>query len=117
MENKISAPTEGEEPNSATQVVADNVGTQMIRRPRSNAQDLEAQLEADKSEKNELARHMKVLSKQVQETEQGRIRDREEMTKKQVDLEAKVCRFTSSGGTRLDSTRHVIAARHKGVSG
>ncbi|TVU13238.1 hypothetical protein EJB05_40773, partial [Eragrostis curvula] len=101
MENKISAPTEGEEPNSATQVVADvlaektkksqflqNVGIQMTR-PRSNAQDLEAQLEAEKSEKNELARQVKVLSKQVEETEQGRIRDREEMKKKQADLEAK----------------------------
>ncbi|TVU26092.1 hypothetical protein EJB05_28621 [Eragrostis curvula] len=129
MENKISAPIEGEEPNSATQVVAhvlaektkksqflQNVGIQMTR-PRSNAQDLEAQLEAEKSEKNELARQVKVLSKQVEETEQGRIRDREEMKKKQADLEAKVWRFTSCGGTRLDNTRQVIAARHKGVSG
>ncbi|TVU25401.1 hypothetical protein EJB05_27896 [Eragrostis curvula] len=102
MENKISAPTEGEEPNSATQVIADvlaektkksrflqNVGIQMTR-PRSNAQDLEAQLEAEKSEKNELARQVKVLSKQVEETEQGRIKDQEEMKKKQADLEAKV---------------------------
>ncbi|TVU24481.1 hypothetical protein EJB05_26922, partial [Eragrostis curvula] len=103
MENKISAPTEGEErPNSTTQAVADvlaektkksqflqNVGIQTTR-PRSNAKDLEAQLEAEKREKNELARQLKVLSKQVEETEQGRIRDREEMKKKQADLEAKV---------------------------
>ncbi|TVU26389.1 hypothetical protein EJB05_28934 [Eragrostis curvula] len=94
MENKIFAPTEGEEPNSATQAVADvlaektkksqflqNVGIQTTH-PRSNAKDLEAQLEAEKREKNELARQVKVLSKQVEETEQGRIKDQEEMKKK-----------------------------------
>ncbi|TVT98720.1 hypothetical protein EJB05_55950 [Eragrostis curvula] len=102
MENKISAPREGEEPKTATQAVADvlaektkksqflqNVGIQTTR-PRTNAKDLEAQLEAEKREKNELARQVKVLSKQVKGTAQGRIKDREEIKKKQADLEAKV---------------------------
>ncbi|TVU14719.1 hypothetical protein EJB05_38208, partial [Eragrostis curvula] len=90
MENKISAPTEADVLAEKTKKshFLQNVGIQTTR-PRSNAKDLEAKLEAEKREKNELARQVKVLSKQVEETEQGRIRDREEMKKKQTDLEAK----------------------------
>ncbi|KAF0906452.1 hypothetical protein E2562_011447 [Oryza meyeriana var. granulata] len=105
MENKLSAPTEGEEPKSATQVVVDvlaentkknqflqNVGIQNVR-PRSSVQDIEAELEVEKRANAELRsivdtqrEKMDELSKQVQETEQARIQDQEEMKKKQAEM-------------------------------
>lgn len=105
MENQLAAqPKEGEEPKSAAQVVAGvleqnnkksvflrNVGMQ-IKRPR-----LSAQLEMKKRENVELQSivsnqhaQMEELSKQLHETEQTRIRDKEEMSKKQAELEAKL---------------------------
>lgn len=105
MENQLAAqPKEGEEPKSAAQVVAGvleqnnkksvflrNVGMQ-IKRPR-----LSAQLEMKKRENAELQSivsnqhaQMEELSKQLHETEQTRIRDKEEMSKKQAELEAKL---------------------------
>nr|TKV94410.1 hypothetical protein SEVIR_9G293000v2 [Setaria viridis] len=85
MENQLAAqPKEGEEPKSAAQVVAGvleqnnkksvflrNVGMQTKRPSNQHAQ-------------------MEDLSKQLHETEQTRIRDKEEMSKKQAELEAKL---------------------------
>jgi hypothetical protein len=58
---------------------------------------MSAQLEAEKRENAELRlivsnqrEQMEGLSKQVQETELTRIRDKEEMSKKQAELEAKL---------------------------
>jgi 16S rRNA G527 N7-methylase RsmG len=105
METQLAAqPTQGEQPKSAVQVVANvlernnkksaflqNVGMQ-TKRPR-----MSAQLEAEKRENAELRlivsnqrEQMEGLSKQVQETELTRIRDKEEMSKKQAELEAKL---------------------------
>ena len=99
MENKISQPVEdGEEPNSVTKVVANfldentknnkflqNVGVQKVQ-PRSNRHNLEAELAAEKRANAELRvivgtqrEQMEVLSNKMQEGEQARIRDQEEM--------------------------------------
>ncbi|XP_025825209.1 uncharacterized protein LOC112900579 [Panicum hallii] len=105
METQLAAqPTQGEQPKSAVQVVANvlernnkksaflqNVGMQ-TKRPR-----MSAQLEAEKRENAKFRlivsnqrEQMEGLSKQVQETELTRIRDKEEMSKKQAELEAKL---------------------------
>ncbi|KAF0896969.1 hypothetical protein E2562_031283 [Oryza meyeriana var. granulata] len=102
MESKIYTPTEGEESISATQAVADvlsqktkknqfllNVGLRNLC-SRNTVENTKAQLEAEKMAKNELLKQVEVLSKQVEETEHARIRDQEEMRKKQTDLEAKL---------------------------
>jgi hypothetical protein len=72
-------------------VFLQNVGMQ-TKRPR-----MSAQLEVEKRENAELRlivsnqrEQMEGLSKQVQETEQTRMRDKEEMSKKQAELEAKL---------------------------
>ena len=104
MESQMAAqPQEGEQPKSRAQVVADvlqrnnkksmflqNVGMQ-TKRPR-----LTAQLETEKRDNVELRlivsnqrAQVEDLSKQLLENEQIRIRDREEMSKKQAGLEAK----------------------------
>ncbi|XP_066374521.1 uncharacterized protein [Miscanthus floridulus] len=104
MESQMAAqPQEGEQPKSRAQVVADvlqrnnkksmflqNVGMQ-TKRPR-----LTAQLETEKRDNVELRlivsnqrAQVEDLSKQLLENEQIRIRDREEMSKKQAELEAK----------------------------
>ncbi|PVH35065.1 hypothetical protein PAHAL_7G097400 [Panicum hallii] len=87
METQLAAqPTQGEQPKSAVQVVANT------KRPR-----MSAQLEAEKRENAKFRlivsnqrEQMEGLSKQVQETELTRIRDKEEMSKKQAELEAKL---------------------------
>lgn len=109
MENKLSTLTEGEQHKSATEVVADvlakntkknqflhNVGIQNAR-PRSKVQDIEAQLEEEKRANAELLsivnnqrEQLDVLSKQVQETEQTRIKEQEEMKKMQDEMNAKL---------------------------
>jgi hypothetical protein len=68
---------------------------------------MSAQLEAEKRENAELRlivsnqrEQMEGLSKQVQETEQTRIRDKEEMSKKQAELEAKLELVLSQNGPR-----------------
>ncbi|PUZ45146.1 hypothetical protein GQ55_8G198900 [Panicum hallii var. hallii] len=102
METQLAAqPTQGEQPKSAVQVVASvlehnnkksvflqNVGMQ-TKRPR-----MSAQLEAEKRENAEL----RLI--QVQETEQTRIRDKEEMSKKQAELEAKLELVLDQNGSR-----------------
>ena len=100
MENKLSTTTEGEELKSAAQVVADvlaentkknqflqNVGYQNARRI-SNEQS--AELEAEKKTNAELRVQVVDLSNKVQESEQTRIIDREEMKRSQSEMEAKL---------------------------
>jgi hypothetical protein len=115
METQLAAqPTQGEQPKSAVQVVANvlernnkksaflqNVGMQ-TKQPR-----MSAQLEAEKRENAELRlivsnqrEQMEGLSKQVQETELTRIRDKEEMSKKQAELEAKLELVLGQNGPR-----------------
>uniref|UniRef100_A0A0E0BAU9 Uncharacterized protein n=1 Tax=Oryza glumipatula TaxID=40148 RepID=A0A0E0BAU9_9ORYZ len=103
MEQQLAAPPEeGEEPKSATEVVADvlddstkknmflqNVGIQTAR-PRSSVQNVQAQLEVEKMANVELRAKVDDLERKAYETEQARLRDMEEMQKKQADLEAKL---------------------------
>jgi len=92
----------GRQPKSATEVVADvlaentkknqflqNVGIQAAR-PRSKVQNIEVQLEAEKRDNAELREQMAVLSKKVQETEHARIKEQEEMKRKQAEMDAKL---------------------------
>ena len=96
-------------PNSATEVVADvldkntknshflqNVGVK-IRNCRSSLQNVQAQLEVERRTNVELQsivnnqrEAMNDLLKQMQETEQARIKDQEKNRKKQAVLEAKL---------------------------
>ncbi|CAD6204184.1 unnamed protein product [Miscanthus lutarioriparius] len=100
MENKLSTTTEGEELKSAAQVVADvlaentkknqflqNVRYQNARRI-SNEQS--AELEAEKKTNAKLRVQVVDLSNKVQESEQARIIDREEMKRSQSEMEAKL---------------------------
>jgi len=100
MENKLSTTTEGEELKSTAQVVADvlaentkknqflqNVGYQNARRI-SNEQS--AELEAEKKTNAELRVQVVDLSNKVQESQQARIIDREEMKRSQSEMEAKL---------------------------
>ncbi|WVZ71512.1 hypothetical protein U9M48_020091 [Paspalum notatum var. saurae] len=109
MENKRSTPREGEQPVSMTQVVSDvlaentkknrflqNVGIQNAQ-PRSSEQNVEAQLEAERTANAELRslvniqrEQMDVLSKQLKEAELIRTREQEEMKKKQDAMDAKL---------------------------
>ena len=103
MEQQLAAPPEeGEEPKSATEVLADvlddstkknmflqNVGIK-IRRPRSNVQNVQAQLEVEKLANVELHAKVDDLETRAQEKEQARLRDMEEMHNKQASLEAKL---------------------------
>jgi hypothetical protein len=99
MENMLSTSTEGEEPKSAAQVVADvlaentkksrflqNLGFQNAR-PRSSEQSSEIELEADNAK---LRMQVADLLNKVQESEQARIIDREEMKRSQSEMEAKL---------------------------
>lgn len=102
MENKLSTTTEGEELKSAAQVVADvlaentkknrflkNVGFHNAQ-PRFSEQSTETELEAEKRTNAELRAQVADLSNKVQESEQARIKDREEMKRSQSEMEAKV---------------------------
>ena len=94
MENQLAAPTEDGQPKSATQVVGavlhqntktnhflQNVGIQIAKR-RTTLQNLQAELEVEKGTNSELQsivnnqrEEMDGLAKQVQGTEQARIKD------------------------------------------
>ncbi|CAL4887757.1 unnamed protein product [Urochloa decumbens] len=103
MENQLATPREGEEqPNSATQAVGNvleqrtkkncflrNVGIK-IARARSNVQNVEAELQVEKRVNAELRDQVDALTRQMQETEQARIRDQEENKKRQSEMEAKL---------------------------
>ena len=104
MENQLAVePPEGEEPKSKAQVVANvlecnsknnqflqKVGLQAERRPRISGRDAAAQLEAEKMPNASLRSIINNQSKQLEEVEQARIRDKEEMNKKYANLEAKL---------------------------
>ncbi|KAG2634388.1 hypothetical protein PVAP13_2NG169403 [Panicum virgatum] len=104
MEDQLAVePPEGEEPKSKAQVVADvlecnrknnqflqKVGLQAERRPRISGRDATAQLEAEKMANASLRSIINNQSKQLEELEQTRIRDKEEMNKKYANLEAKL---------------------------
>ncbi|TVU23547.1 hypothetical protein EJB05_25921, partial [Eragrostis curvula] len=110
MENMISEPTEGEEqPKSANEVVADylaehtkqpkflqNVGIQIVQ-SRSSVKNVEAQLAAEKMANADLRSlvttqrdQIEVLTEQLQEEKQARVRDKEEMQKEQAETDAKL---------------------------
>ena len=104
MENQLAAePPEGEELKSKAEVVADvlernsknnqflqKVGLQAEQRPRISGRDAAAQLEAEKMANAGLRSIISNQSKQLEEVEQARIRDKEEMNKKYTNLEAKL---------------------------
>ena len=112
MENQLAAPIEGEQTKSATQVVAEvlgkntrknqflhNVGIQIVQ-PRSSAQNATAELQAEKRANAELraivnSQHaeMDELSKKVQESEDARTREQQDMKKKQAEMDAKLERL------------------------
>ena len=84
-------PAEGEEPKSKAQNVADvlehntkknlflqNVGIQNVWPRRLSARDAAAQLEAEKMQNAELQSIISNQSKQLEEIEQARVRDKEE---------------------------------------
>jgi hypothetical protein len=107
MENKLSTPAKCEGQMSVIKVVADvlaentrknmflqNVGIQNSY-PRSSVRNIAAQLEAEKRANTDLRsvvntqrEQLDVLSKQMQEREELRVREQEEMKKRQADLEA-----------------------------
>ena len=106
MENELSTTTEGEELKSAAQVVYDvlaestkknkflqNVGFQNASRrssARSTETELEAERRAERRTNAELRAQVADLSNKVQESEQARIMDREEMKRSQSAMEAKL---------------------------
>jgi len=119
MENTISTTTEGEQPKSADEVVADvlgentkksqfllNVGIQSTL-PTSSGQNSQAELEAERRVNVELRSifntqqaQIEGLSKKQQEIEQQMVsdmemmnRDREVMNKKQAELDVKLERL------------------------
>lgn len=120
MDNKRSATTEGEKSMSATEVVANvlaentkknlflqNVGIQNVG-PRSSLRNIEAQLEVEKRANSDLksivdAQHeqLDALLKQMQETEENRIREQEEVKKKQAKMETKMQLVLSQIHSRL----------------
>lgn len=102
MENKLSESAEDEQTKSVIEVVAgvlgentkkntflQNVGIQ-INQPTSREQALQAELSAEKMENSELRLQLDGLSKKLQETEEARVRDREETAKKQAETDAKL---------------------------
>ncbi|PVH66101.1 hypothetical protein PAHAL_1G149300 [Panicum hallii] len=109
METRLSASREGEQSLSPTKVVADvlaektkkssflkNIGIHNAC-SRPSIRSIEAQLEAEKRANGDLRavvdaqrEQLDLLSKQVKETEQGRIREQDEMKKKQAEMEAKL---------------------------
>ena len=109
MENQPAAPTEDGQPKSATQVVRvvlhqntktnhflENVGIQITKR-RTTVQNVQAELEMEKRTNSELQsivnnqrEEIDGLAKQIQGTDQARIKDQEENRKKQAELEKKI---------------------------
>ncbi|PUZ66769.1 hypothetical protein GQ55_3G361800 [Panicum hallii var. hallii] len=109
MESRLSSSREGEQSLSPTKVVADvlaektkkssflkNIGIHNAC-SRPSIRSIEAQLEVEKRANGDLRavvdaqrEQLDLLSKQVKETEQGRIREQDEMKKKQAEMEAKL---------------------------
>lgn len=67
-----------------------NVGIQVPTQRRLSAHDAAAQLEAEKMENAELRAVVSKQSKQIEEIQQARTSNKEEMNMKIADLEAKL---------------------------
>ncbi|CAL4970619.1 unnamed protein product [Urochloa decumbens] len=105
MEAQLEAPpAEGEDPKSATEVVAavldektkknmflQNVGIQTAK-SRSSLQQVQAQLEVEKLANVDLRAKVGELERKMLETEQARLRDKEEMKRQQDEFEARLLR-------------------------
>jgi len=108
METRLAEPAEEQETRSVTEVVAgvlaqntkkntflQNVGIHN-NQPTSGGQNLQAELLAQRENAelrllvNSQREQMHELSTKLQETEQARTRDREEMAKKQAETDAKL---------------------------
>ncbi|CAL5033326.1 unnamed protein product [Urochloa decumbens] len=103
MEAQLEAPpAEGEDPKSATEVVAvvldentkknmflQNVGIQTAK-PRSSLQQVQAQLELKKLANVDLCAKLGELARKALETEQARLREKEEMKRQQYEFEARL---------------------------
>ncbi|CAM0152934.1 unnamed protein product [Urochloa decumbens] len=103
MEAQLTSPPgEGEEPNSTTEIVAavledntkknmflQNVGIKTAR-PRSTLQKVQAQLEVEKQANVDLREKVVDLEKKAKESEQARLKDKEEMKKKQDEFETRL---------------------------
>ncbi|CAL4916466.1 unnamed protein product [Urochloa decumbens] len=103
MEAQLTSPPgEGEEPNSTTEVVAavledntkknmflQNVGIKTARQ-RSTLQKVQAQLEVEKQANVDLRAKVDDLEKKAKESEQARLKDKEEMKKQQDEFEARL---------------------------
>ncbi|TVU30856.1 hypothetical protein EJB05_22502 [Eragrostis curvula] len=110
MENKISEAVDvDQEPRSVSEVVAavlaehtkkskflQNVGIESVQ-PRSSVVNLEQDLAAEKRANAELRlvvdtqrEQIDVLSEQLREAEEARVRDKEEMQKRQAETDAKL---------------------------
>ncbi|CAN6247762.1 unnamed protein product [Urochloa humidicola] len=100
----VAPPAEGEDPKSATEVVAvvldektkknmflQNVGIQTAK-PRSSLQQVQAQLEVEKLANVDLRAKVDELERKALETEQARLRDKEEMKRLQDEFEARLVR-------------------------
>jgi hypothetical protein len=121
MEKKIvDEPDVQQEHMSVSKVVADvladhttkrnkllqNVGIHDVQ-PRTTVRNLQEQLEDEKranvklqSVVNTQREHVEVLSEQVNEAEQARLKDKEEMQKKQAEIDAKLDLLLSQLGRR-----------------
>lgn len=116
MQNLLSAPpAEGEQPKSVTDVVAavldkhtkrnrflENVGIKIAQRRRTT-DGVEAELEVQRMTNVDLQSKLDDMSKKMQETEDARRRDQEElmeMKKKQAELEAALERILAQSSTR-----------------
>ncbi|TVU09105.1 hypothetical protein EJB05_42546, partial [Eragrostis curvula] len=108
MEKKIAEAAEGEEPVSVAEVVADvlaqhtkrnkfleNVGIQDVQ-PRTSVRNLQEELAEEKRANAELRlvvttqrEKIDVLTEQVHEAEQARVKDKEEMLKMQAKMQKK----------------------------
>ena len=78
------------EHNSKNNQFLQNVGLQAERRPRVSGRNVATQLEVEKMANADLRSIISNQSKQLEEVEQARIRDKEEMNKKYANLEAKL---------------------------
>jgi hypothetical protein len=83
-----------------------NVGIHDVQ-PRTTVRNLQEQLEDEKRENvklqsvvNTQREHIEVLSEQVNEAEQARLKDKEEMQKKQAEIDAKLDLLLSQLGRR-----------------
>lgn len=98
MENKVSGQEEDEEAPSVTEVVA-AVLAEKTKRPtflhnvgihKKKKSTLKEQLAAERLAKDDLQCRVEDLAKKLQETEQARVMDQQEMARKQAETNAKL---------------------------